>query len=77
MAASFLLGNGGLGMALQHSGDADYKEQSLELAYGKNLGRLQIWVSILNYQLDQATGYQAVGFGSAAVGYVVSCFMIN
>ncbi len=67
MAASFNLGNDGLGAMLQQSGDADYNEQSLELAYGKNLGKLRIGISF-GYQLDKAAGYQGVGFGSSGIG---------
>ena len=67
MAASFNLGNDGLGVALQQSGDTDYNEQSLELAYGKNLGKVRMGISF-GYQLDRASGYQSVGFGSSGIG---------
>jgi hypothetical protein len=67
MAASFNLGNDGLGVLLQQNGDADYNEQYLELAYGKNLGKASIGISF-GYQLDRATGYQGVGFGSSDIG---------
>jgi hypothetical protein len=42
LAASACLGNGGIGMLFRFSGDADYREQTGELAYGKNLGQLQL-----------------------------------
>ncbi len=67
MAASINMGNGGLGVELQQYGDADYNEQSLELAYGKNLGKLRMGISF-GYQIDRASGYQGVGFGSSGIG---------
>jgi hypothetical protein len=67
LALSAPLGRGGLGISLQHSGDADYNEQAYELGYGKNLGRLDMGVCF-QYFLDQAAGYRAVGFGSSAIG---------
>jgi hypothetical protein len=73
MTAGIPLGNGGLGIALQHSGDAGYHEQSLELAYGIQAGRLQIGTAFA-YLLDQAIGYRAIGFGSACLGI---CFHVS
>jgi hypothetical protein len=73
MAACFPWGNGGMGMALQHSGDADYNEQGLVLAYGIKAGRLQIGTGFA-YLRDQAAGYPAVSFGSARVGI---CFHVS
>jgi hypothetical protein len=73
MAACFPAGNGGFGVMLQHSGDADYNEQGLELAYGIKAGRLQIGAGFA-WLLDQAAGYRAVGFGSANVGI---CFHVS
>jgi len=67
LAASFNLGSGGLGIVLQHSGDADYSEQGLELAYGKNLGRLEMGIHF-GYLRDQAAGYQGIVFGSSGIG---------
>ncbi len=67
MAASFSFGNDGLGFTLQQSGDVNYNEQSLELAYGKNLGNLRMGI-FFGYQLDRASGYQGVGFGSSGIG---------
>jgi hypothetical protein len=61
------MGNGGLGVSLQHNGDADFSEQVLELAYGKNLGRLDMGIRF-DYLRDQATGYPGTGFGSAGIG---------
>jgi hypothetical protein len=73
LAACFPLGNGGLGISLQQSGDADYHEQGLLLAYGLKAGRLQIGTGF-TYLRDQALGYPAVGFGSAHVGI---CFHVT
>jgi hypothetical protein len=73
LAASFKLGNGGMGIAIQHSGDEDYSEQTLELAYGKKLGRLQMGIRF-GYLKDQAAGYQGIGFGSSGVGI---CFHVT
>jgi hypothetical protein len=67
MVSCFPLGNGGLGISLQQNGDADYKEQSLETAYGIKAGRLRIGAGF-SYQLSKAFGYRATGFGSASVG---------
>jgi hypothetical protein len=73
MASCFPVGNGGSGIALQHSGDAGYNEQGLELAYGIKAGRLQIGTGFA-YLLDQAAGYRAVSFGSACMGI---CFHVT
>jgi|SRR5579863_1023303 len=67
------LGSGGLGLALQHSGDAGYQEQGLTLAYGVKAGRLQIGTGFA-YLLDQAMGYRAISFGSASAGI---CFRVS
>jgi hypothetical protein len=69
----FPLGGAGVGIALQHSGDQEYNEQSLKLAYGKTAGRLQIGAGFAWLQ-DQASGYRAVSFGSASVGI---CFHVT
>jgi hypothetical protein len=61
------IGNGGIGISLQHSGDGDYSEQALELAYGKNLGRLEMGMRF-GYLRDQAAGYPGTGFGSTGIG---------
>jgi hypothetical protein len=66
LACTFHAGKGGMGVALAYSGDADYSEQSAELAYGKNLGRTEIGVRF-GYLRDQAAGYPAIGFGSAGI----------
>src|ERR1700712_3789838 len=42
LAACLPLVKGGLGIIIQRSGDADYNERCLQLAYGKDAGRLQI-----------------------------------
>jgi hypothetical protein len=73
MVSGFPMGNGGLGIALQHSGDAGYNEQGLALAYGLKAGRLQIG-SGFNFFQDQAAGYRAIRFGSARVGI---CFHVS
>jgi|SRR5450432_271571 hypothetical protein len=73
LISSFPLGNGGLGIALQHSGDADYSEQGLELAYGKRLGRLQMGIRF-GYLVDQAAGYRGISFGSTGIGI---CFHVT
>jgi hypothetical protein len=73
MAVCLPWGNGGLGVALHQSGDGDYNERGLQLAYGKNAGRLQIG-SGFSYLINQAAGYRAVGFGSARAGI---CFNVS
>jgi hypothetical protein len=67
IAASCPLGKGGLGIRLQHSGDADYSEQALELGYGRSLGQLEIGIHF-GYLRDQAAGYGGFGFGSSGFG---------
>ena len=67
LAVSFALGDGGCGIALQKSGDADFNEQNLALAYGKHLGKLDIGID-LEYQRDQAAGYGSVHFISSGFG---------
>ncbi len=73
MTACFPIGNGGFGISLQHSGDAGYNEQGLEMAYGITTGRLQIGAGF-EYLLNQAAGYPAIGFGSAQAGI---CFHVS
>jgi hypothetical protein len=73
MAASCAAGNGGLGMAVQYSGDMDFNEQVLQLAYGKNLGRIQLGIQFA-YQEDRTAAYPTVGFGSARIG---TCFHVS
>ena len=67
LAATTMVGGSGLGISLQRSGDASYKEQAMELAYGKNLGRLEIGIRF-NYLRDQAAAYPGLGFGSCGTG---------
>jgi len=67
------VGGGGLGMVLEHSGDAGYREQGLGLSYGIKAGRLQIGTGFA-YLLDQAAGYRATGFGLARAGI---CFHVS
>jgi hypothetical protein len=67
LAASFPLGGGGVGIALQQSGDADFSEQGLEMAYGKNLGKLDIGICF-DYLRDRAATYGSVHFISCSFG---------
>jgi hypothetical protein len=77
MAASCAVGNAGIGMAMHFSGDADYNEQAVELAYGKNLGRLEMGIGFA-YLSDHAAGYRGTDFASAGIGirYHVSAKLI-
>jgi hypothetical protein len=68
LAVSFHLGRSGMGFCLQESGDADYNEQELELAYGKNLGKTEIGIRF-GYQQKRAMGYAPDGFGTACIGF--------
>src|SRR5712675_282182 len=54
-SASGNLGKNGFGIALQRSGDALYNEQSLDLAYGKDLGQTGLGVRF-GYLWDQTSG---------------------
>jgi hypothetical protein len=67
ISASGNLGNGGFGIAIQRSGDAVYSEQSLDLAYGKNLGQTELGIRFI-YLWDQTSGYGNIGFGSFGIG---------
>lgn len=67
LAVSGHLAKGGFGVALQYSGDADYNEQSLELAYGKNLGKIEMGIRF-DYLSDKAAGYAGSNFGSSGIG---------
>lgn len=67
LAANFMLGNGGIGISLQQSGDVDFSEQALDLAYGKKLGRLELGIRF-GYLQDKAAGYASIGFGSSGIG---------
>jgi hypothetical protein len=73
MAASGSLGKGGFGISFQYSGDADYNEQSFELGYGKNLGRMELGIHF-EYLRDKAAGYPGIGFGSSGIGM---CFHVS
>jgi hypothetical protein len=66
LALSFPLGLGGVGIVLQQNGDEVFKEQALELAYGKNLGKLDIGIAF-DYFRDQAAGYESVHFISSGI----------
>jgi hypothetical protein len=67
LSVSGILGKGGWGISIQQSGDADYSEQGLELAYGKDLGRLEMGIRF-GYSRNQAAGYPPAGFGSSGIG---------
>jgi hypothetical protein len=67
LAAASPLGNGGIGFSLQKSGDIHYSEQSVELAYGKNLGRLELGIRF-GYMNEVASGYPGHGFGYSGIG---------
>lgn len=66
-ATSFPIGRDGFGVALQQNGDDEFKEQGLELAYGKNLGKLDLGIAF-NYLRDQAEGYGSAQFISTSLG---------
>lgn len=67
LAGSFGRGHGGIGVALAYSGDADYHEQAIKLAYGKNLGKLEVGI-FFNYLNNQAAGYSSIGYGYCGAG---------
>lgn len=66
-AASFPMAGSGAGMIFQQSGDELFKEQGLEGAYGKHLGKTDIGM-VFDYLRDQAAGYGSVQFFSAGLG---------
>ena len=57
-----------MGIRLLNAGDPYYREQNLEFAYGKNLGRLEIGVRF-DYMLIQTSGYLAIRLGSSGIGF--------
>ena len=57
----------GMGLSLKQSGDINYHEQGLELAYGKNLGALEFGICF-GYLHTKAAGYPGISFGSAGAG---------
>ncbi len=67
LAVSCSMAKGGIGGSFQYSGDADFNEQSITLAYGKNLGKVQIGIRF-DYSSDKAAGYPSAGFGSSGIG---------
>lgn len=67
LSVDFPVLNSGLGVALEQSGDAAYSEQTMGLAYGKNLGRLQIGIRF-TYLHDRPAGYKEIDFGSSGIG---------
>ena len=73
LSACLPVGGGGLGMVLEHSGDAGYREQGLGLSYGIKAGRLQAGTGF-EYLMNQASGYPAAAFGSARAGI---CFQVT
>jgi hypothetical protein len=66
IAVSGNAGRGGFGILFQQSGDTDYNERSLELAYGKNLGKMEMGIRF-SYLRDKALGYQSIGFGYSGI----------
>ncbi len=67
LASSFGLGGGGGGIVLEKNGDANFNEQSLMIAYGKHLGKIDIGCEF-EYQRDQAAGYGPIHFISSGFG---------
>ena len=66
-ASSFPIGGDGFGIVLQQNGNDEFKEQDLELAYGKNLGKLDLGIAF-NYLRDQTEGYGSTQFISSGLG---------
>jgi hypothetical protein len=64
---AFPIMKSGIGVSLKQNGDFNYQEQGLELAYGKNLGALELGICF-NYLHTKAAGYPGVNFGSAGAG---------
>ncbi|MFT3824838.1 MAG: hypothetical protein QM731_12990 [Chitinophagaceae bacterium] len=55
-AVGLPVGSGGLGVAVKYFGWSQYNESSVGLAYGKNLGKVNIGVQF-NYTMLRITGY--------------------
>jgi hypothetical protein len=67
-ACSVPLHNGGTGLYIQRSGDADYSEIQTELAYGIKLGKLEIG-SRFDFLKEVITGYPGAGFAQAGISF--------
>jgi hypothetical protein len=64
---------GGLGIALQYAGFSDFNESQVGIAYGKNLGRVNLGIQC-NYNMMRIAGYG----NDAAVGFEIgSQWQIN
>ena len=70
---AFRCGTEVLGIALEHSGDANYRNRVWTLAYGIKSGALQTGVGFC-IPAYQAAGYPGISFGSAGVGI---CFHVS
>jgi hypothetical protein len=67
VAMSFPMAASGIGMMLEQSGDELYKEQNLELAYGKRLGKMDIGIGF-DFINARAAGYGSIPFVSGVMG---------
>jgi hypothetical protein len=55
---------GGIGIAMQYAGNSDFNESQVGIAYGKNLGKINVGVQF-NYSMMRVAGYGndgAIGF---------------
>ena len=67
LAGSFPAGSGGIGFQFHYTGDADYNESALAMAYGKNLGSVSLGLQ-LRYEVYHAAGYGNKPDGSVTLG---------
>lgn len=67
LAGSFPAGSGGIGFQFHYTGDADYNESSLGMAYGKDLGNISLGLQF-RYEIYHAAGYGNKPDGSVGLG---------
>jgi hypothetical protein len=60
-------GRTGIGVMIRSSGDADYGEKDFKLAYGKNLGKIELGI-FFNYLIEQVPGYPDHEFLRSGIG---------
>ena len=56
----------GIGVMFRSSGDTDYGEREFKLAFGKNLGKLELGI-FFNYLMEQVSGYPDHGFATSGI----------
>ncbi|OQP66745.1 hypothetical protein A4R26_13320 [Niastella populi] len=66
-AVAIPVNRGGIGIAMQYAGNSDFNESQVAIAYGKNLGKVNVGVQF-NYNMMRVAGYG----NDAAIGFEVA-----